>query len=54
MCETKKDDKNGRSDREKKVDDQPASNRFAKLRGVATVKMSTEEIMILTRGVDRS
>lgn len=26
-----------------------ASNRFSKLRGIATVKMSTEEIMALTR-----
>jgi len=30
-------------------DAEPADNRFAKLRGVATVKMSTEEIMALTR-----
>lgn len=32
-----------------KKDDQPTANRFSKLRGVATVKMSTEEIMALTR-----
>lgn len=32
-----------------KKDTQPTPNRFAKLRGVATVKMSTEEIMALTR-----
>jgi antitoxin PrlF len=32
-----------------KKDGQPAPNRFSKLRGVATVKMSTEEIMALTR-----
>lgn len=29
--------------------DQATSQRFAKLRGVATVKMTTEEIMALTR-----
>lgn len=28
------------------------SSRFAKLRGTATVKMSTEEILALTRGED--
>ncbi|MCC7486255.1 MAG: AbrB/MazE/SpoVT family DNA-binding domain-containing protein [Burkholderiales bacterium] len=28
----------------------PAKSRFAKLRGTATVKMSTREIMALTRG----
>ncbi len=28
---------------------QPAANRFAALRGIATVKMSTAEIMALTR-----
>ena len=33
----------------KEKDTQPTPNRFAKLRGVATVKMSTEEIMALTR-----
>jgi len=27
----------------------PATDRFARLRGVATVKMTTEEIMALTR-----
>lgn len=32
-----------------KKDTQPIPNRFAKLRGVATVKMTTEEIMALTR-----
>ena len=29
--------------------DQPANKRFSKLRGIATVKMTTEEIMALTR-----
>jgi bifunctional DNA-binding transcriptional regulator/antitoxin component of YhaV-PrlF toxin-antitoxin module len=33
-----------------KKDDPSNRQRFAKLRGVATVKMSTEEIMALTRG----
>lgn len=28
---------------------QPKSNRFSNLRGIATVKMTTEEIMALTR-----
>lgn len=28
----------------------PIVNRFARLRGVATVRMTTEEIMALTRG----
>lgn len=32
-----------------KVDSAPPVKRFSKLRGVATVKMSTEEIMALTR-----
>ena len=32
-----------------KVNGESTSNRFAKLRGIATVKMSTEEIMALTR-----
>ncbi len=41
-------DENGRVYIEKK-ENQPASNRFTKLRGVATVKMSTDEIMALTR-----
>jgi len=31
-------------------DVQPQSQRFRRLRGVATVKMTTEEIMALTRG----
>ena len=31
-------------------DVQPQSRRFRRLRGVATVKMTTEEIMALTRG----
>lgn len=29
--------------------DQSAKNRFSRLRGIATVKMSTQEIMALTR-----
>jgi AbrB family looped-hinge helix DNA binding protein len=33
----------------RKADQHPA-NRFRKLRGVATVRMSTDEIMALTRG----
>lgn len=41
-------DKDGRVYLVKKVD-QPANNRFSKLRGIATVKMTTEEIMALTR-----
>ena len=36
---------------EKKAD-QPARDRFSKLRGTATVKMSTEEIMALTRAAE--
>jgi AbrB family looped-hinge helix DNA binding protein len=32
-----------------KKDERPSPNRFARLRGAATVKMSTEEIMVLTR-----
>jgi AbrB family looped-hinge helix DNA binding protein len=32
-----------------KRNDQPDSKRFSKLRGIATIKMSTEEIMDLTR-----
>jgi AbrB family looped-hinge helix DNA binding protein len=32
-----------------KSDSQPKSKRFSKLRGIATVKLSTEEIMALTR-----
>lgn len=32
-----------------KSKDQPAKNRFATVRGIATVKMSTEEILALTR-----
>jgi AbrB family looped-hinge helix DNA binding protein len=35
---------------EKKKEDNARSSRFSKLRGTATVKMSTEEIMALTRG----
>lgn len=33
----------------KKREAQPANRKFAKLRGTATVKMSTDEIMALTR-----
>ncbi len=32
-----------------RVDSVPLVKRFSKLRGIATVKMSTEEIMALTR-----
>jgi AbrB family looped-hinge helix DNA binding protein len=32
-----------------KSDRQPVNKRFSKLRGIATVRMSTEEIMALTR-----
>ena len=32
-----------------KRNDQPISKRFSKLRGIATVKMTTAEIMALTR-----
>lgn len=32
-----------------KVNGKPAVNRFSRLRGIATVKMTTEEIMALTR-----
>ena len=32
-----------------KKEPEPTSKRFAKLRGIATIKMSTEEIMALTR-----
>lgn len=34
----------------KKTTAMPAKNRFQRLRGIATVKMSTDEIMSLTRG----
>ncbi len=34
----------------KKEDSTPRKNRFRKFRGIATVKMSTDEIMALTRG----
>jgi len=34
----------------KKLVDPPARKKFRKYRGVATVKMTTEEIMALTRG----
>ena len=34
----------------KKINTVPSTNRFRALRGVGTVKMSTEEIMALTRG----
>ena len=33
----------------KKRDDKPHKQRFKKLRGITTVKMSTDEIMSLTR-----
>lgn len=33
----------------KRKEAKPATQRFAKLRGVATVKMTTDEIMALTR-----
>ena len=33
-----------------KKSEPPGNGRFAKLRGIATVKLSTEEIMALTRG----
>jgi bifunctional DNA-binding transcriptional regulator/antitoxin component of YhaV-PrlF toxin-antitoxin module len=32
-----------------KIKDQKTGGRFSKLRGIATVKMTTEEIMALTR-----
>ncbi|MCP4360140.1 MAG: AbrB/MazE/SpoVT family DNA-binding domain-containing protein [Chloroflexi bacterium] len=32
-----------------KINNNPTVKRFSKLRGIATVKMSTEEIMALTR-----
>ena len=32
-----------------KVNSDPTVKRFSKLRGIATIKMSTEEIMALTR-----
>jgi AbrB family looped-hinge helix DNA binding protein len=35
-----------------RAETQPLATRFAALRGVATVKMSTDEIMALTRGED--
>jgi antitoxin PrlF len=31
---------------------QPEPSRFARMRGIATVKMTTDEIMTLTRGDD--
>lgn len=34
----------------KKKDSTPRENRFRKFRGIAKVKMSTDEIMALTRG----
>ena len=41
-------DEDGRVYIEKR-NDQPISERFSKLRGAATVKLTTEEIMALTR-----
>ncbi|HWQ26299.1 MAG TPA: AbrB/MazE/SpoVT family DNA-binding domain-containing protein [Chlorobaculum sp.] len=35
----------------KRKDATPASSKFKKLRGIATVKMTTDEIMALTREV---
>ncbi|NTW83239.1 MAG: AbrB/MazE/SpoVT family DNA-binding domain-containing protein [Chlorobium sp.] len=35
----------------KRKDATPASQKFKKLRGIATVKMTTDEIMALTRDV---
>jgi AbrB family looped-hinge helix DNA binding protein len=34
----------------KRKGEDPAARKFRKLRGIATVKMTTEEIMALTRG----
>jgi AbrB family looped-hinge helix DNA binding protein len=34
----------------KKIGNNARSNRFRRFRGIATVKMSTDEIMALTRG----
>jgi len=34
-----------------KLKPRPKINKFRRLRGIATVKMSTEEIMKLTRGI---
>lgn len=34
----------------KKVPETPGKNRFRRFRGAATIKMSTDEIMALTRG----
>jgi AbrB family looped-hinge helix DNA binding protein len=34
----------------KKVNKTPRQNRFRRFRGIATVKMTTDEIMALTRG----
>lgn len=42
-------DENGRVYLVKK-ENQTSSQRFSRLRGIATVNMSTEEIMALTRG----
>ena len=35
-----------------KKENQTSDNQFSGLRGIATVKMTTKEIMALTRGVD--
>lgn len=42
------EDENGRVYLVKKTE-QPANDRFSKLRGIGTVQMTTEEIMALTR-----
>ncbi len=43
-------EKNGRVYLEKNTGSSPRINKFKSYRGVATVKMSTDEIMSLTRG----
>ena len=44
-------EENGRVYLIKKSDGLSRANRFRRFRGIATVKMSTDEIMSLTRGV---
>ena len=45
-------EENGKVYLEKAQESTPASSRFRRYRGVATVKMTTDEIMDLTRGAE--
>jgi AbrB family looped-hinge helix DNA binding protein len=43
-------DKDGRAILQIEGDARPAASRFERLRGIATTRLSTDEIMALTRG----